>query len=431
MPQEHNTWNQEAHRHSAVVDPVVTIQELGRFTTLRSIRSDYAVVLTTRRGNHDVYLPPRRPTRAEITARRWTTAYEIDMGVHEDSGSLEILSQEDAFPFQVTVRSTWQVRDPAAFVASGERDVPGMIRRTVERVAQPLLRQCSTEWSAEAELKLVQALHEAHPALGRAEGLEVQWWLAVRRDEGARAQERDLRAIRFARQRLVPAHELDLEADRNAAARVLADNTQRHEVELHSQRLAHERELARVRQEIELQQIEAQKISFYTYYLSQHGPEAMAFQLSRHPEDTRLVMENLREDQLTLMKGKLDLAMQALSGGPGGLEEHQMDVPRKWAAQHVSDLLAPPGTSASGTGPGGTHAHGLTSSTKSTDSSAAAAAAGRSKPESPVPDPRAQRPLATSEDHDHDPTGSHLIGYHGAAPRPGASSDSPNRRRPS
>lgn len=75
-------WQQDANRHTVLVDPVVTIQELSRFKPLRATRIDHALVFTTAQGGLDTYLPPSRPSRTELATRRWTSVYEVDMGFY-------------------------------------------------------------------------------------------------------------------------------------------------------------------------------------------------------------------------------------------------------------------------------------------------------------------------------------------------------------
>ncbi|WP_175411715.1 PE-PGRS family protein [Streptomyces sp. TRM64462] len=332
-------WQQDANRHSVLVDPVVTIQELSRFKPLRATRIDHALVFTTAQGALDTYLPPSRPSRTELATRRWTSVYEVDMGWHEAATRLALTSQNDAFLFDVSLSCTWQVLDPAAFVASGERNVPAMVQRLVEQALRPVLRGFAMEESAEAERQARTALEATGP-LGARAGLDVRCVLQIRRDEAALEQDRRLRDIAFERQKLEPQHALLMREDELAAERALAQGRQHHRVELQQQTLEHERSLARGRQELELQEIEAKKIEYYAYWLERGGPAAMAFQLARHPEDARLVMENLRQDQLLAMQNQLTVALQALGGGPGGLEEHQMDEPRRLAANVIKEVLS-------------------------------------------------------------------------------------------
>ncbi|MFF5533088.1 PE-PGRS family protein [Streptomyces cinerochromogenes] len=332
-------WQQDANRHSVLVDPVVTIQELSRFKPLRATRIDHALVFTTAQGGLDTYLPPSRPSRTELATRRWTSVYEVDMGWHEATAVLSLASQNDAFLFEVSLSCAWQVRDPAAFVASGERNVPSMVQRLVEQALRPVLRGYAMEDSGTAELHARKTLEAAGP-LGARAGLDVRCGIQIRRDEATLEQDRQLREIAFERQKLEPQHALLMREDELAAERALAQGQQQHRIEMQQQALAHQRNLARGHQELELQEIEAKKIEYYTYYLERGGPAAMAFQLARHPEDARLVMENLREDQLRTMQNQLTVALQALGGGPGGLEEHQMDEPRRLAATVIKEVLS-------------------------------------------------------------------------------------------
>ncbi|MEV6200649.1 PE-PGRS family protein [Streptomyces sp. NPDC051771] len=332
-------WQQDAHRHTVLADPVITIQELSRFKPLRATRIDHALVFTTAQGALDAFLPPSRPSRTELATRRWTSVYEVDTGRHESTAVLALASQNDAFLFEVSLDCTWQVTDPAAFVASGERNVPALVQRSVEQILRPVLRGYPMEDSGAAELHARKALEGAGP-IGAPAGLAVHCGLQIRRDEATLEQARRLREIAFAEEQLEPRHGLLMREDELAAQRALAQGRQQHQVELERQALDHERRVARGNQDLELQAIEAQKIDFYAYYLERGGPAAMAFQLARHPEDTRLIMENLRADQLRLMDNQLNVALQALGGGPGGLEEHQMDEPRRLAANVMKEVLS-------------------------------------------------------------------------------------------
>ncbi|MFI1585910.1 PE-PGRS family protein [Embleya sp. NPDC020630] len=332
-------WEQNANRDTHIVDPVVTIQELSRFRPLRTTRIDYALVFTTAKGGLDTFLPPHRPSRAEIATRRWTSVYSVDVGLHEARALLALPSNNDAFPFEVTMGCDWQVADPAAFVASGERDVPAMVQRLVDGLIRPVLRAYAMEDSAVAEKDAQGVLAAAGP-LGTAAGLRVRCGIQVRRDEAALEHARKLREIEFARQTLDPQHTLLMREEELAAERALAQGRHRHLIELQTQNLDHQRELVRGEQELERQAIEAQKIRYYTHYLERGGPSAMAFQLAQHPEDARLVMENLRQDQLNALQAQLQVALQALGGGPGGLEEHQLDEPRRLAANVIREVLS-------------------------------------------------------------------------------------------
>ncbi|MBF6044445.1 PE-PGRS family protein [Streptomyces sp. NRRL B-1677] len=328
MMSQQPQWQQDVNRHSQLVDPVVTIQELSRFKPLRTTRIDYALVFTTAQGGLDAYLPPHRPSRAEVATRRWTTVYEVDMGLHDAGAVLALPSSNDAFLFEVTLTCSWQVLDPAAFVAGGERNVPAMVQRLVDDAVQPVLRAYAMEESAAAEKEAQQALASAGP-LGASAGLHVRCGIRIRRDEASLAHARELRDIEFARQKLDPQHALLMREDELAAERALTQGQHQHRIELQQQNRGHERQLIRGQQELELQKIEAEKIHYYAHYLERGGPAALAFHLAQHPEDARLVLENLRADQTHAMQNQLQVALQAFGGGPGRLEEHQLDELRR------------------------------------------------------------------------------------------------------
>ncbi|MGK5546100.1 PE-PGRS family protein [Streptomyces sp. URMC 127] len=333
-------WQQDANRHTQLVDPVVTIQELSRFKPLRSTRVDYALVFTTAQGGLDPFLPPSRPSRAEVATRRWTTVYEVDMGLHDAGAVLSLPSSNDAFLFEVTLSCSWQVLDPAAFVASGERNVPALVQRLVDDAVRPVLRGYAMEDSATAERAAQDALAAAGP-LGAGAGLHVRCGIQIRRDEAALTHERELRDIEFARRKLDPQHALLMREDELAAQRALAQGQHEHRIALQHQNLGHERQLIRGQQELELQELEAQKIQYYAYYLERGGPAALAFHLAQHPEDARMVLDNLRQDQTRAMQNQLQIALQAFGGGPGRLEEHQLDELRRQAMNAAKEALLP------------------------------------------------------------------------------------------
>ncbi|MEU4213254.1 PE-PGRS family protein [Streptomyces sp. NPDC026206] len=339
MMSQQPQWQQDANRHSQLVDPVVTIQELSRFKPLRATRIDYALVFTTAQGGLDTFLPPNRPSRTELATRRWTSVYEVDMGLHEAGAVLALPGSNDAFLFEVSMSCSWQVLTPAAFVAGGERNVPAMVQRLVDDAVRPVLRGYAMEDSAAAEREAQQALAAAGP-LGAAAGLHIRCGIQIRRDEAALEHERELRDLQFARQKLDPQHALLMREEELAAERALAQGQRQHRIELQNQNLGHERQLIRGRQELELQELEAKKIQYYAHYLERGGPAAMAFHLAQHPEDARLVMENLREDQSRTMQSQLQVALQAFGGGPGGLEEHQLDELRRQTMNAARAVLS-------------------------------------------------------------------------------------------
>ncbi|MFE1879895.1 hypothetical protein [Streptomyces diastatochromogenes] len=353
-------WQQPADRHSQLVDPVLTVRQLSRFEfNFRSlVRIDHALVFSTPKGTYEPYLPPHRPTRAEITAKRYSAVYEVDMGVHPHTSALTLPSDNDAFEFTAEVDLSWQVLDPARFVASGHRDVPALVLGELQQAARPVTRRFPVAQSATAEQELLRAVNVLGP-LGATAGLQVTWTLRLRRDQADIEHQQRLRAIdhsateqSFAAQRGM---EVDVDVDRRLRQqdalqieRAVAYGAQQQELLLQQQRWQHEQAmlasgqhhelaLAQGLQQVELQQIEAQKIAFYQHHLQQGGVHSWAFHLAQHPEDSHLVMTSMREDQLRMIQAQMDLVKQLLSGDTA--ESYELEGPKQLALRTVSDIL--------------------------------------------------------------------------------------------
>ncbi|MCX5060777.1 MULTISPECIES: hypothetical protein [unclassified Streptomyces] len=373
MPSFHRPpeWQQQADRHTELVDPVLTVRQLGRFDlNLKSlIRIDHALVFSTPKGGYDPYLPPRRPTRSEIAANRYTAVYEVDMGVHPFSAELALPSDNDAFEFTAAVELSWQVLDPARFVASGHRDVPGLVLGELQRAARPVTRRFAIADSADAERELLQAVTVLGP-LGAPAGLQVTWTLRLRRDQENIDHQRRLQAIDHSAAEQIRAAErgmeIDVEVDRRnrqqdhlQIGRATDYGRQQQELILQQQRWQHELALQQGEQMLELQRIEAKKIEFFQWHLSQGGVQAWAMHLAQHPEDSRLVMTSMREDQLHMIQAQMDLVGQLLSGDTA--ESYELEGPKQLALRTVSDILnqrlpgvpqTPPLIAPQGDGPG-------------------------------------------------------------------------------
>jgi hypothetical protein len=353
-------WQQQADRHTELVDPVLTVRQLGRFDfNLKSlVRIDHALVFSTPKGGYDPYLPPRRPTRSEIAAKRYTAVYEVDMGVHPFSAELALPSDNDAFEFTAAVDLSWQVLDPARFVASGHRDVPALVLGELQQAARPVTRRFAIPDSANAERELLQAVTVLGP-LGAPAGLQVTWTLRLRRDQENIDHQRRLQAIDHSAAEQIRAAEqgmqIDVEVDRRnrqqdqlQIERAMSYGHQQQELALQQQRWQHEQamlasgqghELAlqQGQQMLELQRIEAEKINFYQYHLQQGGVHAWALHLAQHPEDSQLVMTSMREDQLRMIQAQMDLVSQLLSGDTA--ESYELEGPKQLALRTVSDIL--------------------------------------------------------------------------------------------
>ncbi|MGW1726960.1 hypothetical protein ACWCQK_29055 [Streptomyces sp. NPDC002306] len=342
-------WQQQADRHTQIVDPVLTVRQLSRFEfSLKSyVRIDHALVFATAKGGYEAYLPPRRPTRGDIAANHYTAVYEVDMGVHPYTSDLTLPSDNDAFEFTAVVDLSWQVLDPVRFVASGHRDVPGLLLNELQQAARPITRRFGIADSAATEVELLERMNLLGP-LGAPAGLQVTWTLRLRRDQANIEHELRKQAIDHSAAEQVRAArrgmEIDVEVDRRGRQgdalqieRALQYGDQQQELLLQQQRWQHAQALLAGHQQLELQQLEAQKIDFYQYHLQQGGVHSWALHLAQHPEDSALVMTSMREDQLRMIQSQMELVKQLLSGD--GAENWELEGPKQLALRTVNDIL--------------------------------------------------------------------------------------------
>ncbi|MBN0044179.1 hypothetical protein JS756_08665 [Streptomyces actuosus] len=413
-------WQQHADRHSQLIDPVLTVRQLSRFelSIKHVVRIDHALVFSTPKGGYEAYLPPRRPSRSEIAAHRYTAVYEVDMGVHPFTGTFPLPSDNDAFEFTAEVDFSWQVLDPARFVASGHRDVPDMLIGQLQQAARPVSRRFPIAGSATAEEELLRALTSLDP-LGATAGLMVTWTLRIKRDLANIEHQQRLQAIdhsateqvHTARRGTEVDAEVDLRAreqDRLQIERALAFGRQQQELALQQAHWQHEQTMLHGTQQYQvaaqqaqyalaMQHYEAQKIEFYQAHLQQGGVQAWALHLSEHPEDTGLVMNAMRDDQLRMIQAQMELVKELLAGE--NAEKFELEGPKQLALRTVSDILnqrlpgvaqnpplvpssdgqapgLPPGTVPPGAEPGGTAATGAHAGTPQGAEGAGAAAPG-------------------------------------------------------
>lgn len=303
-------WQQDADRHSTLIDPVLTVRPISRFDYVarRQIGAiDHALVFVTASGTYDVFMPPERPSRAEAATRRYTSVYEVDMGSHPVQLKLRLPSDDDAFSFGAIADLTWRVADPVAYVASGERDVPTRLSRELQQLARPVTRRFSIEDSPEAEQALLEAvMEEGRFAAGT--GLDVSCVVRLRLDDEAIAHRRRKRSLRYESEMLDPEHEFRMRQAR-----------QEHELEWLRQQQSH--------------QLVAQKIAFYQYHLQHGGVAAWALHLAQHPMDTKMVIGTLQKDQL----GAIRQQLQLIAGDT--LEDFQKAESARSVLRSVDDLI--------------------------------------------------------------------------------------------
>ncbi|WP_405831586.1 hypothetical protein [Streptomyces sp. NBC_00105] len=288
-------WDQQADRHALLIDPVLTVRQLGRFGLVRTVptRIDHALVCSTARGTYDTYLPPHRP---RTVRRRYTAVYEVDMGIHPVRTQVLLPSIDDAHEFEVTVQIDWQVIDPALFVRSGHRDVPRLLLGTLERAARPVTRRFPIAASATAEAAVLSAIQD-HKPLGEDAGLHAAWTVRVRRDAENIEHARRLQGIEHA----------------------VAEDIRT--------KLG----------QLEVQEYEAKRIAFYREYLARGGVDAWAMHLAEHPEDSAQAMEKLDNTRQAELQVQLALVKELLA--KTGTEAFELEGPRRLAIDAVHGIL--------------------------------------------------------------------------------------------
>ncbi|MEV7524708.1 hypothetical protein [Streptomyces sp. NPDC091371] len=345
-PRRFVQWEQPAGRHTQLIDPVISVQQLGgRFEVFRKLQSrvDHALVFATTKGGYVAFLPPDRPGNT----RGYTAAYEVDMRVHHVAADIRLPSDNDAYEFTVAVEINWRVEDPARFVAGGHRDVPRLLLGELERTARPVARGFGIAQSADAEAELLRVLPAATP-LGSENGIHTTWTVRLRRDQENIDHQLRLQAIRHDSTENILTEELgmayDVRLDERArqqdaltAGRAMAYGGAQHELALQQQQWQHQQRIELSRQQAELQRVEAEKIAFYQWHLQQGGVHAWAMHLAQHPEDSALVMRTMREDQLQLIRDQMQLVGQLLTDG--GAERHELEGPKQLALRAVNDIL--------------------------------------------------------------------------------------------
>lgn len=320
-------WDQGADRHSVLPDPVLRVWQLPRFgySKLRFGVAN-ALVFTSARGDIDAFPPPQRPSGRQVAAKRYSAAYEVDTGVHRCSGSLRLPSLQEALEFTGEWRAAWRVERPDLFVRSNERNVPAYVERLVSGLARAVAGQFAIDDSAAAERAIERAADELGHAWERV-GLDVRWSTRLTPDAEAVAHQQELRRLRHAERVLKSSHHLDTQQDELESARELARADQRHQLTLRQGE-----------QEADLRALEAEKVAYYARYLQQGNVVGWALHLARPSDETKLVMDRLHKEQITLTANQAKLASDLLRNGP--LEDYQREGLAKQALETIASLMA-------------------------------------------------------------------------------------------
>lgn len=331
-------WEQPAGRHTTLKDPVLTVRQIPRFgfAPRKLTRIDHALVFSTPSGAYVTSLPPVRPTRTEIIGKRYTAVYEVDMGVHPVAMTLRLPSSNDALQFEGTVEVNWQVADPAVFVASGHRDVPRLLLGELEQEARSVARRFAVAGSAEAEAEVLRVVH-ARGLLGARAGLLVAWTMRLHRDQDNIDHQRRMQAIDHAAKERIHHERRDTDCDVEMDLRERRRDGLRYDRALAYGEQQQSLLLQQQKWRTELRESELAKIDFYQAQLEQGGVRAWALHLAEHPEDSRLVVQNLRQDQVSMIRAKADMVAKLLDGD--NAEGYELAAPKKLALRAMHDIL--------------------------------------------------------------------------------------------
>ncbi|MGA4850645.1 hypothetical protein ACOBQB_32050 [Streptomyces sp. G5(2025)] len=251
-------------RPTGLTDPVLAVRHLSRYELTGRRFLGRADCALVLAGAGDTY-ETFLPPRRPAGLRGHTAVYEVDMGVQPLCLRIRLPSEIDSFEFDTTFDLTWQVVDPELFVISHERDVPALLNRVLQRLARPVTRNFPISSSADAEAS-VQRLLDTSTDIAARQGLRMEGTARLERDPKLRHLEQE-------------------------------------------------------------QELRTRKLGFYRHHLARGGLDALLLHLSEHPQDTRLVVDNLRADELKKVENQLQLIDRVLPDGP--LEKYQLEEPQR------------------------------------------------------------------------------------------------------
>ncbi|MDT0342014.1 PE-PGRS family protein [Streptomyces litchfieldiae] len=320
-------WDQHARRDTDLVDPVVTVRPLSRFEFIGRTpehQVDYALVFTGAHGGYEVFIPPRRPTRGELSGGRFLSVHEVDMGIHHFKREFPLPSDNDAFTFLGELDVSWRVVAPDRTVASQVRDVPAHVTPRLEERLRVITRRFAIEDSAGAETAVRDNLTRAQ--LAEDLGLHMTYGVRLTLDEAARNHQAALRDLAYQSQ-LAP-REIDLERLRETGRQELEELKQRHRHQIERADLAHEQEML------------AEKARYYAWYLEQRGVVPWALELAQRPHDLPQIRQLMSKEQEARIAQQLDLLDRVEQSGHW--ESHQLAEPVRETLRAIRELFAAP-----------------------------------------------------------------------------------------
>ncbi|MFE0027256.1 hypothetical protein [Amycolatopsis sp. NPDC059021] len=258
-----------------------------------------AVVYVTKGGEYR--LGAGRLTMGELVLATPKEMYLVDRTPHQETYSLQLPAQEEAFCFAASVRVTWRISDPVAAVKAGRMEPRETIGRFLEERLREVTRQFGVEQSADAERRIAHQYGD----------------------------------------RIVPVSEA-VEVTRCTAVLDLDDLTREHiagrtkfkrdsETELSTQQLRmmraeHARELQELKEKHELA-MKQERMKVYADALRGDDVNVLALRLAGHNEDVK--------DVINLLMEQKRLGLSNANAVLNSLLEHKL-VNRK----DVADLMA-------------------------------------------------------------------------------------------
>jgi hypothetical protein len=92
-----------------------------------------------------------------------------------------------------------------------------------------------------------------------------------------------------------------------------------------------------IRQHSKLQHLEVEKIDFYQKCLEAGDVRAWATHLAANPQDSWLVINSMREDQLRMIEAQMELVQELLGGD--NAEDYELEGLKQLALRALSDVL--------------------------------------------------------------------------------------------
>jgi hypothetical protein len=241
-----------------------------------------AFVYLTKRGSYVV--GAGRLTMGELWLNTPKEIYAVDVSPRQETFTLSLPSQEEAFAFASSVRATWQITDPIAAVRGNVDSPEHAVRQYLEERLRELTREFEVERSADAERRINIDLGDRMVPVSPAVTV-IRCTVVLSLDEATRAHIasrtlvlRDREKLDQTRQTEIVAHELD------------------------RQRAGYQHELEKLKEKHEMEMKQA-RVEVYAEALRSGSHHVLALRLAGHGEDVNQVIELLMGQQQMEFEG--------------------------------------------------------------------------------------------------------------------------------